>query len=79
MPRALAIVNLDEVEKAFAPGQTVNPFELLAKKLVSRISGRTPAVKILGRGVLTKKLKIENCSLSKSAAAAIEKSGGVIL
>lgn len=78
-PRFLAVVNLDRLERTFAAGESVNPQNLLVKKLISKISGKIPTVKILGRGTLTKKLKIENCRLSQSAKAAIEKAGGVIL
>jgi large subunit ribosomal protein L15 len=51
---------------------------LLEKKLIRRIKGKMPKVKILGRGELTKKLIIKNCSVSKSAKEKIEKAGGNI-
>jgi len=61
------IVNLKDLEKYFEEGDLVNPETLLEKGLISRIKGRTPEVKILGTGELKKKLKIENCKMSKSA------------
>ena len=42
------------------------------------MKGRTPKVKILGTGKLTKKLVVENCKTSKTAKDAIEKAGGSI-
>ena len=51
------IVNLDILEKKFKEGEVVSPRSLLEKKLVRRIKGKTPPVKVLGRGELTKKLE----------------------
>ena len=62
-----AIVNLGVLDKFFGKGSVVNPKNLLEKRLIRRIKGRTPKVKILGKGELTKKLVVENCELSKSA------------
>src|SRR4030043_2485413 len=56
------IVNLRDLEKYFNEGDSVNPEILLEKRLISRINGRVPEVKILGAGGLKKKLKIENRS-----------------
>jgi len=60
------IVNLDILDKKFKEGELVSPKTLLEKKLVRRIKGREPSVKILGRGELKKKLKFENVVMSKS-------------
>ena len=54
---------------------------LLIKKLIKQnqeFKKLTPKIKILGTGKLTKKLIVENCKTSKTAAEAIKKSGGVI-
>ena len=61
------IINLDVLDKNFKDGETVSPKVLLEKKLVRRIKGKTPAVKILGRGELKKKLMFEGVSMSKQA------------
>lgn len=74
----LAVVNLEVLEKNSKDGETINPENLLKKGIVSKIEGRTPKIKILGTGKLTKKLIVENCKTSKSAKEAIEKAGGVI-
>ena len=63
------IINLKDLEKYFKEGEVVNPEALLKKGLVSKIKGdKIPKVKILGQGTVTKRLKIENCLVSKSVA-----------
>ena len=74
----LAIVNIETLEKKFQTGEVVTPKVLLEKKLIRRIKGRLPRVKILGKGKLTKKLIVEGCLFSKSAKEKIEKAGGNI-
>jgi large subunit ribosomal protein L15 len=73
-----AIVNLNVLEKNTKDGETINPENLIQKGLISKMKGRTPKVKILGTGKITKKLVVENCKTSKTAKEAIEKAGGVI-
>ena len=62
-----AIVNLKDLEKNFQNNEVVSPETLLEKGLIAKVKGRMPKVKVLGKGKLTKKLKIENCRMSKSA------------
>jgi len=71
-------VDVDILERNFEKGDLVSPKTLLEKNLVSRMKGKTPKVKILGRGKLNKNLTIENCQVSKSAKEKIEKAKGVI-
>jgi len=59
------VVNLDILEKNFKEGEIVSPAILLEKRLVRRIKGKMPSVKILGKGELKKKLKFEGVSMSK--------------
>lgn len=73
-----AIVNIEILEKKFKSPEVVSPKTLLEKRLVRRIKGRAPRVKILGKGKLTKKLTIEGCYVSKQAKEKIEKAGGTI-
>lgn len=75
----LAIVNVGDLDKKFKESEVVNPKALLERKLIRRIKGRTPKVKILGNGTLTKKLIIENCEFSKTAKEKIEKSKSKII
>ena len=71
-------VNLAALEKAFTAGDTVSPKTLVAAKLVKGKGNRLPLVKILGDGELTKKLTVQNCTVSKSAQEKIEKAGGKV-
>lgn len=71
-------VNIDILEKNFREGDIISPQSLLEKRLIRRINGRRPKVKILGKGKLTKKIIIESCNLSEAAKEAVEKAGGEI-
>ncbi len=75
---AASVVNLDLLEKHFKDGDEVTPETLVVKKLVRNINGKTPKIKILGNGTLTRKLTFVMCKVSASAKIAIEKVGGVI-
>jgi large subunit ribosomal protein L15 len=68
------VVNLEEIEKRFEDGETVNPGSLLAKGLAK---GALP-VKILGDGKFTKKLVFKVAALSASAKEKIEQAGGSV-
>jgi len=74
----IAVLNLETLEKKFKSEEKISPQVLLEKKLIRRIKGRIPKVKILGEGKLIKKLVIENCQVSKQAKEKIEKAGGTI-
>ena len=74
----IAILNLETLEKRFNSGEKITPEILLERKIIRRIKGRLPKVKILSRGKLTKKLIIEGCQVSKSTREKIEKAGGSI-
>lgn len=75
----ITILNLDVLEKNFASGEKINPNLLLERKLISKVKGKMPKVKILGKGEVTKKFFIENCAFSKSAKEKIEKAGGKLV
>jgi large subunit ribosomal protein L15 len=72
------VVNLLTLEKIAKDGEVITPEFLQKKGVVQHIKGKTPKVKILGTGKLTKKLAVENCTVSATAKAAIEKAGGTI-
>jgi len=74
----IAVVNVEALEKKFKAGDLVNPETLLKQKLIRRIKGVAPRVKILAKGNVTKALVIENSQLSKKARELIEKAGGTI-
>jgi large subunit ribosomal protein L15 len=67
------VVNLRDLERVFADGDTVSVETLVEKGLVR--GGKRP-VKVLGDGELKKKLTVQVQKFSASARAGIEKAGG---
>jgi len=78
MPGNIVVVNVGILEKHFTAGDVINPANLAAKKIIPMIKGKLPVVKILAKGILTKKLTFEQCVVSVPAKAIIEKAGGTI-
>lgn len=77
--RVLAVpVNLSVLEKTFTAGDTVSPKTLVAKGIVKSVGKKVPVVKILGTGEITKKFIIEGCTISASAKAKVETTGGEV-
>ncbi|MDO8424521.1 MAG: uL15 family ribosomal protein [bacterium] len=74
----IVILNLGILEKKFEAGEKVNPEVLVERKIIGKIKGIMPRVKILGEGEITKALTIEGCLASKSAKEKIEKAGGTL-
>ena len=58
-----AVVNLDVLEKTSENGDVINPESLIKKGIVGKIKGRTPEIKILGNGKLTKRTHEENSNI----------------
>lgn len=76
-----AVVSLSTIANQFKQGNTVSGATLARLRLVRRISGKIPPVKIVGiveEGSVLPKLSFENVVATLSAKAAIEKSGGTI-
>ncbi len=73
-----AVLNISALEANFAAGDTINAKVLVERGLVKARGGKTPAIKILGDGELTKKLSLSGLKLSGSAKEKIEKAGGSI-
>lgn len=74
----IVVVNLEILEKNFASGEKITPEILLEKKLIRKIRGRVPEIKILSKGEIKKRLVIEGCQVSKGAKEKVEKAGGII-
>ncbi len=72
-------INLDLLDRHFKPGDLVTPDVLVREKLVRAWGGRTPKIKILAGGRITKKIKIKNFQLSRGAAQKIKKADGTII
>ena len=72
------VVNLDVIEAIYIANEAVTPKTLIEKGTISTISGRIPAVKILGQGEITKAIKVSGCAISDSARAKVTKAGGTV-
>jgi large subunit ribosomal protein L15 len=66
-------INVQDLEKHFEAGATVDAAALAAKRLIR--NGASP-LKVLGHGDLKKKLIVNAAKFSASARAKIEKAGG---
>ena len=73
-----ATLNVDVLESRLETGTVVTPQLLLERKIIRRIDGATPEVKILGRGEVSKSFTVQGCEVSQSAKKKIEKAGGTI-
>jgi ribosomal protein L15 len=51
---------------------------LFENKLIRRVGGVMPSVKILGTGEISKKLSVTDCKVSEVARVKIEKAGGSV-
>jgi len=71
-------VNLAVLEKIFSAGDKITPKTLASKGIIRPRKGKRCVVKILGNGILTKKLSISRCLVSKTALEQIQKTGGSI-
>ncbi len=71
-------VNLAAIETAYKANERVTPETLVANGLVRTKNGKTPVVKILAKGTISKKLVFSGCVMSATAKAAIEAAGGSI-
>ncbi len=74
-PRQYIPVNIYQLEKAFADGETVDVETLFAKGLISKVGD---GIKILGHGELTKKLNVYAHAFSATAKQKIEALGGTV-
>ena len=68
-----AIVNVDDLNKKFEDGATVDAEALLESGIISKVCD---GVKILGRGEITKKLTVKAAVFSETAKGKIEAAGG---
>lgn len=70
--------DLDTISKNFQAGDIVNTMVLAQKGLLPRAIKAKPSVKILGEGVISKKITFEGVKCSASAREKILAAGGVI-
>lgn len=71
-------VNVGILDKKFSAGEIITPQILAEKRIIRRIKGRMPNIKLLAEGEITKPLSIKDCLASKSALKKIEAAGGNI-
>ena len=71
-------INIAILDKKFKVGEIINPQVLIEKKIIKRIKGKIPLVKILGRGKIKKKLIVKGCQISKAAKEKIKQVEGTI-
>lgn len=71
--KLFAIVNIRDLDTAFADGDSVTVESCQEKKLISKLGA---GLKILGDGELTKKLTVTAAAFSTSAQQKIEAAGG---
>ena len=76
--RKIVTINLDVLEKAFNEKDVVSPETLIEKKIIRKIKAKTPQVKILAKGNITKPLTIEGCKISESAKKKVEAAKGTV-
>jgi len=72
------VVNIAALEAGFEAGAVVNRKTMVAAGILETVRRKAPAVKILGNGELTKKLKVEDCQVSATAKTKIEAAGGSV-
>ncbi|MBU8897364.1 50S ribosomal protein L15 [Corallococcus sp. H22C18031201] len=70
-----AVVNLADLESAFAAGATVDADAL---KKAGLVKGRYDGIKLLAQGDLTKKVSVTVHKASAAAREAVEKAGGSV-
>ncbi|MFA5737044.1 MAG: uL15 family ribosomal protein [Candidatus Paceibacterota bacterium] len=71
-------INLETIEKVFVDDSIISPASLAEKKIITRKSGRLPQIKVLGNGIISKKITISGCLISKVAREKVEKAGGKV-
>lgn len=72
------IVNIDRLDAVFMDGAEVNKDILIEKGVIKPRKNQPFMLKVLGNGVLKKKLSVTADMFSASAQAAIENSGGKV-
>lgn len=73
------IINLRDIDKNFKAGEKVTPSAIAEKRLIKQRKGRSPVIKVLSNGELTKALTFVKCDFSAGAREKIQKAGGTIV
>ncbi len=73
-----SVVNVN-VLNMFEDGTVVNKEMLFTNKIIRRVKGKFPTVKVLGSGEISKKISVEGLEVSAIAKEKIEKAGGKVI
>jgi large subunit ribosomal protein L15 len=73
-------VSLDKIIKTFAKGGEINPTILFESKIIKKVKGWVPKVKILnGKMDLSVAIQVSKCLVSDSVKEKIIKAGGTVI
>lgn len=72
------VVNIKKLDTAFNAGDIINIEALHKAKLIRKVDGKMPTVKILSVGETSKKFVVDGIFTSEAAKAKIEKAGGEV-
>ena len=75
---SVSTIDLSVLEKNFKENDIINPKTLTDSRIVRKVDGKIPVIKILGKGDIKKSMNFEDCLVSKSAKEKIEKVGGKV-
>ena len=71
-------INLGALDAMLSKGDIVTPAFLVEKGVIATFNGKTPSVKILSMGEITKAVTVSGCAVSAGAKAKIEAVGGSV-
>ncbi|MCK9578627.1 uL15 family ribosomal protein [bacterium] len=74
----VSVLNLSDLEKSFEAKDVITPETLVSKRVIRRVDGKIPTVKVLAKGNLTKAFAVDGCIVSAKAKEIIEKAGGSV-
>jgi len=74
----VATISVAVIGANFKDGEKVSPKILVDKKLVRKIDGRVPLVKVLGTGDIKSKIVARGLTFSKAAADKLQVACGVV-
>ena len=74
----VSVLNLSDLEAAFQAKDIITPATLISKRVVRRVDGKVPTIKVLAKGVISKAFTVDGCIVSTKAKELIEKAGGSV-
>jgi large subunit ribosomal protein L15 len=74
----VSVLNLSDLEKVFNAKDVITPAALVSKRVVRRVDGKIPTIKVLAKGNISKAFTVNDCIVSTKAKEMIEKAGGSV-